>query len=75
VEAWETTLMIGVPVGSPDLVLLAGRRGGPEFLDSEMARMAHLAGLAASIVASVDGQEPVVPAAAEPPDPVGPARP
>jgi hypothetical protein len=76
VEAWATTLMIGVPVGSPDLVLLAGRRGGPEFLDSEMARMAHLAGLAASVVASVDGQEPVATAAAaEPPDPVGPARP
>ncbi|HEX2176450.1 MAG TPA: amino acid-binding protein [Nocardioidaceae bacterium] len=52
--AWESALMIGVPVGSPDLVLVAGRRGGPEFLDSEIARMAHLAGLAASIAASVD---------------------
>jgi hypothetical protein len=59
--AWESTLMIGVPVGSPDLVLVAGRRGGPDFLDSELARMAHLAGLAASIVASVEPVEPAEP--------------
>jgi hypothetical protein len=54
VEAWESTLMIGVPVDSADVVLVAGRRGGPEYLDSELARLAHLAGLAASIVASVE---------------------
>jgi hypothetical protein len=54
-DAWESTLMIGVPVASPHQVLVAGRRGGPEYLDSEIARMAHLAGLAASIVASVEG--------------------
>jgi hypothetical protein len=53
-QAWESTLMIGVPVGSADLALVAGRRGGPEYLDSELARLAHLAGLAASIAASVD---------------------
>jgi hypothetical protein len=58
-EAWESTLMIGVPVGSGDRVLVAGRRGGPDFLDSELARMAHLAALAASIVASVDSPEQV----------------
>jgi ACT domain len=57
-EAWESTLMIGVPVGSSDRGLVAGRRGGPDFLDSELARLAHLAGLAASIVASVDSAEP-----------------
>ena len=28
-----------------------GRRGGPEFLESELARLGHLAGLAASIAA------------------------
>jgi len=56
-QAWESALMIGVPVGSADLVLVAGRRGGPEYLDSELARLAHLAGLAASIMASVDGAE------------------
>jgi len=61
VEGWESTLMIGVPVGSSDVALVAGRRGGPEFLDSEMARLAHLAGLAASMVASVELNETVVP--------------
>jgi hypothetical protein len=61
VVGWESTLMIGVPVGADDVTLVAGRRGGPEFLDSEMARLAHLAGLAASIVASVEPSEDVVP--------------
>jgi hypothetical protein len=30
-------------------VVVIGRRGGPEFLESELARLGHLAGLAASI--------------------------
>ena len=59
VEAWESALLIAVPVGSEDLALVAGRRGGPEYLDSEIARMAHLAGLAASIAASVEPAEPL----------------
>jgi hypothetical protein len=36
------------PVGQSRVVVL-GRRGGPEFLDSELARLGHLVGLAASI--------------------------
>ncbi|MGH3356902.1 MAG: hypothetical protein ACRDOJ_13475 [Nocardioidaceae bacterium] len=56
-EAWESTLLLGVPVGSADRVLVAGRRGGPEFLDSELARMAHLAALAASISSAADSAE------------------
>ena len=28
---------------------MIGRRGGPEFVDSELARLGHLAGLAVSI--------------------------
>jgi hypothetical protein len=36
------------PAGHKRIVVL-GRRGGPEFLDSELARLAHLVGLAASI--------------------------
>ena len=36
------------PAGHKKVVVL-GRRGGPEFLDSELARLAHLVGLAASI--------------------------
>ena len=36
------------PLGRARLVAI-GRRGGPEFLDSELARLGHLVGLAASI--------------------------
>ena len=36
------------PLGDDGLVVL-GRDGGPEFLDSELARLAHLVALAASI--------------------------
>jgi hypothetical protein len=36
------------PVGHARVVVM-GRRGGPEFLDSELARLGHLVGLAASI--------------------------
>ncbi len=31
-------------------IVVVGRRGGPELLDSEIARLGHLAGLAASIL-------------------------
>ena len=36
------------PVGHARVGVI-GRRGGPEFLDSELARLSHLVGLAASI--------------------------
>lgn len=36
------------PIGHKRMVAI-GRRGGPEFLDSELARLGHLVGLAASI--------------------------
>jgi hypothetical protein len=36
------------PAGHKRIVVI-GRRGGPEFLDSELARLAHLVGLASSI--------------------------
>ena len=39
------------PAGHARVVAL-GRRGGPEFLDSELARLGHLVGLAASIARS-----------------------
>jgi hypothetical protein len=41
-------LVAVAPVGHKRMVVL-GRRGGPEFLDSELARLGHLVGLAASI--------------------------
>lgn len=46
---WQSTLVAGVPVGKRGRAVLMGRRGGPEFLDSELARLAHLANLATSI--------------------------
>jgi hypothetical protein len=45
----EGTLVAGAPIGDEDDLLIFGRRGGPEVLDSELARLAHLAALAASI--------------------------
>jgi hypothetical protein len=41
-------LLAIVPLGHAKVVVL-GRRGGPEFLDSELARLEHLVALAASI--------------------------
>ena len=41
-------LLAVAPLASGRVVVL-GRRGGPEFLDSEVARLGHLAALAASI--------------------------
>jgi hypothetical protein len=45
----EGTLVAGAPIGDEDDLLLFGRRGGPDVLDSEIARLGHLAALAASI--------------------------
>ena len=42
------TLYAGARVDGNEIVIVA-RRGGPEFLDSEVARLGHLASLAASI--------------------------
>jgi hypothetical protein len=41
-------LVAVAPVGAKRVVVI-GRRGGPEFLDSELARFGHLVGLAGSI--------------------------
>ncbi len=42
------TLYAGARIDGNEIVIVA-RHGGPEFLDSEVARVGHLAGLAASI--------------------------
>ncbi|NYG59581.1 hypothetical protein BJ980_002504 [Nocardioides daedukensis] len=44
----ENNLVAAAPLGDDQIVLL-GRRGGPEILDSELARLTHLIGLALSI--------------------------
>lgn len=48
-SAWGATLLGAAPLGSPDRIVLFGRLGGPEILGSELARLAHLATLAAAI--------------------------
>jgi hypothetical protein len=45
----EGTLLAGAPLADPEEIVLLGRRGGPEILDSELARLQHLAALAVTI--------------------------
>ena len=53
-ERWNTlgTELAASPVGAPDRVILVGRPGGPRFRASEVLRLAHLAGIAATVSAS-----------------------
>jgi len=44
----EGTVLASAPLAD-DVVLVFGRRGGPEILDSEVARVGHLCGLATAI--------------------------
>lgn len=49
-ERWTSTLIAAAPLGDKDdELVLFGRRGGPAILDSELARLGHLAALAVSI--------------------------
>ena len=48
-RANDGTLIAGAPIGDEDDLLLFGRRGGPDVLDSELARLGHLVSLAASL--------------------------
>ena len=47
-DEWSDLLVAGSPLNADELVVV-GRRGGPEFLDSEVARLAHLIAMAASL--------------------------
>ena len=47
---WTSTLVAGAPLGEDkDQIVVFGRRGGPDILDSELARLEHLAALAVLI--------------------------
>jgi hypothetical protein len=48
---WEAlaTELAAAPVGRPERVVLLGRPGGPRFRQSEVLRLAHLAGIAATV--------------------------
>jgi hypothetical protein len=48
VEGDEVNLYAGARIDGNEMVVL-GRRGGPEFVDSELARLGHLVSLAASL--------------------------
>ncbi len=48
VEDDEITLYAGTRIDGNELIVM-GRRGGPEFVDAELARFGHLVGLAASL--------------------------
>lgn len=47
-DADSDLLVAGCPLGEDELIVIA-RRGGPEILDSEIARLSHLSALGASI--------------------------
>jgi hypothetical protein len=47
-EAWSDLVVAGSPLNADELVVV-GRRGGPEFLESEIARLAHLIAMAGSL--------------------------
>ena len=47
-EGDDVNVMVAAHLGGNEIVVV-GRRGGPDFLDSELARVGHLAGLAMSI--------------------------
>lgn len=46
---WGETSLAAATIGNPEQVIVVGRRGGPDFLDSELARLGHLVTLARAI--------------------------
>ena len=52
-ERWGAlgTELAAAPVGSPYRAVLVGRSGGPRFRASEVLRLTHLAGIAATVAA------------------------
>lgn len=48
-SSWRDAALAAAPIGRPSRALLLARSGGPEILDSELARLRHLAGLAETI--------------------------
>ena len=47
-QAWSELVVAASPLNADELVVV-GRRGGPDFQDSEIARLAHLVAMAASL--------------------------
>ena len=57
-ERWSVlgTELAAAPVGGPDRAVLVGRPGGPRFRESEVLRLRHLAGIAATVSATAPDQ-------------------
>jgi hypothetical protein len=53
-SSWGETAAAAVTIGGPNCVLVVARRGGPEFLSSELARLGHLVNLARAIRSGSD---------------------
>jgi hypothetical protein len=51
-QAWGPALLGATPLQGPDVIVVFGRHGGPPILDSELARVSHLAALTQSIMAA-----------------------
>ncbi len=55
VPEWDSTVLAASPARDRrgnGLVVVVGRHGGPEFLNSELARLSHMVSLAASVQSS-----------------------
>ena len=57
-HGWQllATELAAAPVGAPHRVLLLGRPGGPLFRASEVLRLGHLAGIAATVTTVSSGR-------------------
>jgi hypothetical protein len=51
-QVWRDldTTLLAAPLGAPDLAVVLGRPGGPEFRPSEVARLGYLAGIVATLL-------------------------
>jgi hypothetical protein len=60
-QTWRQlgTELAASPLGKPDRVLLVGRPGGPMFRAAEVARLAHLAGIVAVVLADAQNDTAV----------------
>ena len=56
-RGWRHVTAAATPLGSRHRALVIGRSGGPEILSSELARLAHLAGLSQTVLRTL-GPEP-----------------
>ncbi|MBK5306767.1 MAG: ACT domain-containing protein [Frankiaceae bacterium] len=56
-QPWQLlgTELAAAPIGSPATVILLGRPGGPLFRASEVLRLGHLAGIAATVTSVATG--------------------